>query len=135
MTQSEIFNLWDAGLSEKFLIILILCSATTGVAALFYLIYKTFDYYLGEKKEGYAIIIDKFAKDIEKTPLQPCVPVKTIPVTDKLVELTLKVKNEDGICEIRIGNDYFTKAKIGQKVLMTYTIGYISKKLYISNIQ
>ena len=135
MILSEIFNLWDAGLSGKSLIFLMICAVTTGVAVLIFLIYKTVDYYLGEKKEGYAIIIDKYAKDIEKTSLQPCVPVETIPVTDKLLELNLKVKNEDGIGEIRIGNDYFAKAIIGQKVLITYTIGYISKNLYISNIQ
>jgi len=135
MIQAEIFNLWDAGLSGKSLIFLITCAVTTGIAVLIFLIYKTVDYYLGEKKEGYAIIIDKYAKDIEKTSLQPCVPVETIPVTDKLLELKLKVKNEDGIGEVRIENNFFAKAIIGQKVLITYMIGYISKNLYISNIQ
>jgi hypothetical protein len=134
MIQTEIFNLWNAGLSGKSLIFLIICAVTAGGAVLIFLIYKTVDYYLGEKKKGYAIIIDKYAKDVEKTSLQPCVPVETIPVTDKLLELKLKVKNEDGICEVRIENDYFAKAKIGQKVLITYTIGYISKNLYIRNI-
>lgn len=135
MIQAEIFNLWDAGLSGKSLIFLITCVVATGVAVLIFLIYKIVDYYLGEKKEGYAIIIDKYAKDIEKTSLQPCVPVETIPVTDKLLELKLKVKNEDGIGEVRIENNFFAKAIIGQKVLITYTIGYISKNIYISNIQ
>jgi len=93
MIQAEIFNLWDAGLSGKSLIFLITCVVATGVAVLIFLIYKTVDYYLGEKKEGYAIIIDKYAKDIEKTSLQPCVPVETIPVTDKLLELNTTVRN------------------------------------------
>jgi hypothetical protein len=72
---------------------------------------------------------------VERTNLLPCVPIGSIPIADELKELTLKVENEDGICEIRVENDYYEIAHIGQKALITYIKGYISRKLYKSNIQ
>jgi len=135
MIPSGIINMWNEGIPGKSLLFLIIFAVISVVSIFIFLIYKAIDYFLGENKKGYAIIIDKCVKDVKKTNLLPCVPIGSMPIADELKELTLKVENEDGICEIRVENDYYEKAYIGQKALITYSRGYISRKLYKSNIQ